>query len=385
MMPLTAFVSAVLWSSAGHSAGCSCSSMMPEMAALHVNHSEATREARAVQVSQTISSWPTSESIGDHPKEKRLRNIRQLTFGGQNAEAYWNIDGTKIVWQTRQPEYPDEQVYVMNSDGSDKKLVSTGKGRCTCAYFTPNGEWIYFSSTHTKNEGAQVKLDMSKGYLWMVNPQFSMYRRNVKTGELQQLLDKNEYIAETTVDPKGRYITFTGAWEGDLEIYRADLQAKNIKRLTDDFGYDGGPFVSWDGEWIVYRRAGLETAEQRADYSALLKEHLVRPGRLEVWIMDNMGNRKKQVTSMNAASFAPFLHPNNRQIIFSSNFGDKKGREFELWMIDRDGTNLERVTYTNDFDGFPMWSRDGKKVVWASNRNGKVRGETNIFVADWVE
>jgi TolB protein len=333
----------------------------------------------------TLLSQEAGQTVQPHAKEKRLRNIRQLTFGGQNAEAYFSADGKKIIYQTRQPEWPDEQIIMMNLDGSDKKLISTGKGRCTCSYFTPNQEWVYFSSTHEKNEGAQLPVDMSKGYVWMVNPQFSLYRRNVKTNALEPVLQRDGYVAETTIDPNGRYMTFTGAFEGDLDIYRADLDGKNIRKLTTEFGYDGGPFVSWDGKWIVYRRSTLADDAARKEYSDLLKQNLVRPSRLEVWIMDASGNQKRQVTTLGAASFAPFLHPNNRQIIFSSNFGDRKGREFELWMIDRDGKNLERVTYTSDFDGFPMWSRDGKKIVWASNRNGKVRGETNIFIADWVD
>lgn len=334
----------------------------------------------------------TSQPVASHPKERHLKNIRQLTFGGQNAEAYWNAQGTKIVYQTRQPEFPDEQIVVMNADGSNKKLVSTGKGRCTCSYFAPDGNWVYFSSTHDKNVGAQTPIDMSKGYVWMVNPQFSLFRVPYGGSRVpasatgpELVLNKDEYVAETTISPDGKTMFFTGAFDGDLEIYRSDVNGKNIRRLTNQLGYDGGPFVSWDGKWVVYRRADPKTEAERADYLNLLKQHLVRPSKLEIYVMDALGNQKSKVTSLGSASFAPFMHPAGKRIIFASNFGDKKGREFELWMIDRDGSNLERVTYTNDFDGFPMFSRDGKKVLWASNRNGKVRGETNIFVADWVE
>jgi Tol biopolymer transport system component len=323
--------------------------------------------------------------IGDHPKERHLRNVRQLTFGGQNAEAYWNMDGSQIVYQSRQPEYPDEQIFVMNADGSNKRLISTGLGRTTCGYFAPNGGKIYFSSTHEKDKGAQKPLDFSKGYVWMVNPNFSLYRSDPDGKNLEKLVDKNAYVAETTIAPNGRFLTFTSNFEGDLEIYRAGLDGRNIRRLTRNVGYDGGPFVSWDGKKIVYRRYDLKSPEEVADYKALLAEHLVRPGKLEIYMMNADGSGNRRVTDLGCGSFAPFLHPDGKRIIFTSNFGDKRGREFELWMIGSDGANLERVTYSAEFDGFPMFSRDGKKVVWASNRNGKVRGETNIFVADWVE
>ena len=323
--------------------------------------------------------------VGDLPQEKHLRNVRQLTFGGQNAEAYWNYDGTQLVFQTRQPEYPDEQIVTMNADGSNKRLVSTGKGRCTCGYFTPDGTKIYFSSTHEKDQGAQKALDFSKGYVWMVNPNMSLYRCQPNGLGLEKLIDKNTYVAETTIDPNGNYIVFTSDFQGDLEIYRANMDGTGIRRLTRNVGYDGGPFVSWDGKKIVYRRYDLKNQKEVDDYKSLLKEHLVRPSQLEIYMMDADGSHNRRITNLESASFAPFLHPDGKRIIFCSNLGDKKGREFELWMINTDGTGLERITYSPEFDGFPMFTRDGKRIVFASNRHGKVRGETNIFVADWVD
>jgi len=178
-------------------------------------------------------------------------------------------------------------------------------------------------------------------------------------------------------------MAWTSDFEGDLEIYRSDLDGKNVKRLTNAVGYDGGPFISWDSKKIVYRRDTLSTPEQISDYQALLKQHLIRPTKLEIWIMDADGSNKHQVTNLGCASFAPFLHPDGKRIVFSSNYGDPKGREFDIWMINVDGTGLERITHTPDFDGFPMFTRDGKKLIFASDRYGKEKGETNIFVADW--
>lgn len=317
--------------------------------------------------------------------EEHLRNIRQLTFGGQNAEAYWNLDGTKLIYQAKQPGYPDEQIFIMDADGSNKRLVSTGLGRCTCSYFLPDGSGIIYSSTHEKNPGPQPHVDMSKGYVWMVNPQLGLYRADLDGKNPRPLIVKRGYVAEATVSPDGKFIVFTGGFDGDLDIYRANLDGSDIQRLTTEYGYDGGPFVSWDGKKIVYRRAEIKSEQEREDYKALFKQHLVRPGKLEIWIMDADGKNKRQVTHLGAASFAPFLHPDGKRIIFSSNYGDPKGREFDLFIIGVDGKGLKRVTKTPDFDGFPMFTRDGKRLVWASNRNGKVPHETNIFVADWVD
>jgi Tol biopolymer transport system component len=271
----------------------------------------------------------------------------------------------------------------MNADGSNKKLISTGKGRCTCSYLTPNSKEIFFSSTHERNEGPQKKLDRSKGYVWMVNPDFALYKFNLSTKTLSNILKFTGYIAETTIDPNGKFMTWTSDKDGDLELYRSDLNGGNIIRLTNDVGYDGGPFVSWDGKKIVWRRDVIKSDADKVDYQSLLKEHMVRPSRLEVWIMDADGNNKKQVTKVGGASFAPFLHPDGKRIIFCSNFEDPKGREFDLFMINIDGTELEKITHTGDFDGFPMFSRDGKKLLFSSNRFGSTRGETNVFVADW--
>lgn len=330
-----------------------------------------------------FSGWPNNAPLAAPASEPRLSNIRQLTFGGQNAEAYWNLEGTKITFQTRQPMFPDEQIFTMNADGSDKKLVSTGLGRCTCSYFTPDDSKIYFSSTHEKQKGAQPPIDMSKGYVWMVNPAFALFRANADGTDVEKVLDLGTYIAETTIDPNGKYLTFTSDFEGDLEIYRANLDGSDVRRLTHSEGYDGGPFVSYDGKKILFRRDTIDSSEELADYKGLLGEHMVRPSRLEVWIMDADGSNQKQVTKLGAASFAPFLHPNGHTIIFCSNYGDPKGREFNLFTIETDGSNLQQVTFEPDFDGFPMFTRDGKRLLFASNRNGKVPQETNVFTADW--
>jgi len=344
------------------------------------------------QTAAPFKSWPASKSRPSDPREIHLKNIRQLTFGGQNAEAYWSPDGKWITFQTRQPQWPDEQIVVMRADGSGKTLMSTGLGRCTCSYFSADMKWLYFSSTHERNKGAQAPVDMSQGYVWRVNPDFALYRQrlgpkpNTKARmALQPVIKKNGYVAETTLSPKGDFMTFTGDFDGDIDIYRANVDGTGIRRLTDKKGYDGGPFVSWSGKAIVYRRGPFENAQDEQDYDALHAKNLVRPKRMDIWIMDAMGRHNRQVTNLSGASFAPFIAPDDQRIIFCSNYEDPKGREFDLYLVRKDGKNLSRVTWTPDFDGFPMFSKNGKKVVFASNRFGSVPHETNIFVADWVD
>jgi Tol biopolymer transport system component len=322
-----------------------------------------------------FQDWPKNRPAALDPKEARLKNALQLTFGGQNAEAYWSP----------QPGFPDEQIFTMDADGGNRRLISAGLGRTTCSYFSPDGQEVYFSSTHEKSPGAQPRPDMSQGYVWMVNPNLGLYKR-LADGRIVPILKRRGYVAETTIAPDGSFMTFTGGFEGDLEIYRASLDGSNIRRLTNEYGYDGGPFVSWDGRKIVYRRAPAFTRpEERAEYTRLWKQNMVRPGRMDIWIMDADGRNKRQVTRLPGASFAPFIHPDGRRIIFCSNFHDPKGREFDLFMVNIDGSGLRQITFTPDFDGFPMFTRDGRRLVWASNRQGSVRGETNVFAADWVD
>jgi Tol biopolymer transport system component len=235
---------------------------------------------------------------------------------------------------------------------------------------------------------------MSKGYVWAVNANYIMYRTLAKPilegsktppAFVPVVSHPGHYVAETTIAPNGKYMVWTSDFEGDLDIYRSDLDGGHVQKLTDQVGYDGGPFVSWDSKKIVYRRDDFKTESEIQDYKSLLTQHLIRPTRLEIWVMDADGSNKKQVTHLGCASFAPFMHPDGKRIIFSSNYGDPKGREFDLFMINVDGTNLERITFTKEFDGFPMFTKDGKRLVFASNRYNSKPRETNLFVADWKE
>jgi len=318
------------------------------------------------------------------PQEKHLRNVKQLTFGGENAEAYFSPDGQQLIFQSTREGHDCDQIYTMNIDGSDVKMVSTGDGRTTCSYFFPSGKRILYSSTHLGGKQCPPRPDFSQGYVWAVYDTFDIFTANPDGSDLKRLTTTPGYDAETTINRQGKLV-FTSKRDGDLDIYTMDADGKNVKRLTNELGYDGGPFWSYDGKQIVYRAYHPQTEKEKADYIALLKQNLIRPTVLEIWVMNADGSNKRQVSNLNKASFAPYFFPDGRRIIFASNVADPKGRDFDLYMINVDGTGMERITYNDTFDGFPMFSPDGKKLVFASNRHDAKPGETNIFIADWVE
>src|ERR1043165_964576 len=318
------------------------------------------------------------------PQEKHLRNVRQLTFGGENAEAYFSSDGKKLIFQSTREGRECDQIYTMNIDGSEVKLVSNGDGRTTCSYFFPGDKKILYSSTHLGGKQCPPRPDFSQGYVWAVYDTFDIFTANPDGSNLRQLTNTPGYDAETTINRQSKLV-FTSKRDGDLDIYTMDANGKNVRRLTNELGYDGGPFWSCDGKQIVYRAYHPQTEKEKADYTSLLRQNLIRPTVLDIWVMNADGSNKHQVTNLHTASFAPYFFPEGKRIIFSSNVADPKGRDFDLYTINVDGTGLERVTYNNTFDGFPMFSPDGKKLVFASNRNAAKPGETNIFIADWIE
>ncbi|MGQ0615259.1 MAG: TolB family protein [Planctomycetaceae bacterium] len=323
------------------------------------------------------------------PGERRLAGLRQLTFGGENAEAYWSFDFTRLIFQSTRPPFIADQIFTMRDDGSRQRLVSTGKGRTTCAYYLPGDERILYASTHGSGDAPPPPPDRSQGYVWPIFEAYEIYLADADGGNPVNLTRSPGYDAEATVSPQGDRIVFTSTRDGDLDLYSMKLDGSDVRRLTDRPGYDGGAFYSWDGKKIVWRAPAADDDVTQGDYAALLARGLVRPSRLEIWVMDADGTNKRQVTRSGKASFAPFWHPDNRRIIFSSNLGDPKGRNFDLYLISEDGTGLERVTFFeragDDFDGFPMFDRAGKRLVFCSNRGNARPNETNVFVAEWQE
>lgn len=327
------------------------------------------------------------QAIQPHPKEAHLRNIRQLTFGGENAEAYFSLDGKQIIFQSTRQLYKCDQIFTMNQDGSNVKLVSTGKGRTTCGYFAPDGKRVIYASTHLGSPDCPPPADRSEGYVWPIYRTFDIFSAKTDGTDMKRLTTADGYDAEGTISPNGKKIVFTSARDGDLEIYDMNIDGTEQRRLTNDLGYDGGAWHSQDSQWIVWRASRLKTPDEVSRYKDLFAKNLVMPAKLEIMVMRADGSEKRQLTSNGAANFAPYFHPNGRQIIFGSNVNNPNPRSpnFDLYLINRDGTGLQQITFDEGFDGFPMFTNDGKKLIWGSNRHGTNPENTNVFIADWVD
>ncbi len=314
-----------------------------------------------------------------------MRNVRQLTFGGQNAEAYFDATGDRLIFQSTRSPFACDQIFTMRSDGSDVRLVSTGKGRTTCGFFFPDGRRVLYASTHLADAACPPPPDRSAGYVWPIYPAYDIFSADLDGGHLTRLTETDGYDAEGAVSPDGRRIVFTSVRDGDLEMYAMDADGRNVRRLTEGVGYDGGAFYSWDGRFIVFRAARPVDAAEEAEYRALLRQGLVRPRRLEIFVMRPDGTGVAQLTRNGAANFAPFMHPDSRRVIFSSNLHDPTGRTFALYLINVDGSGLERVTWAESFASFPMFSRDGTKLVFCGSRNAQAQRDMNVFIADWSD
>lgn len=330
-------------------------------------------------------SPPDADGVLLFEGEVHLRNVRQLTFGGENAEAYWSADGKQLIFQSKRDGFGCDQIYVMNANGGDVRLVSTGEGATTCAYCFPDGERILYSSTHLGSPDCPPPPDHSKGYVWKLHSTFDVFTAKPDGSDLKQITDHPDYDAEATISPDGGIVIFTSLRDGDLDLYTMKADGTGVTRLTEELGYDGGAFFSRDGERIVWRASRPQTDEEKAEYLSLLEAHAIKPMNLEIFIANADGSDPVQVTNNGAANFAPYFFPDGKRILFSSNAGDPDGRNFDLWMVNDDGTGLEQVTFGPSFEGFPMFSPDGRYLVFASNRNNKEPRETNIFVAEWVD
>jgi len=332
-------------------------------------------------------------NIVHYPQEKHLKNIKQLTFGGDNAEAYWSFDGKMLVFQSNYKKWGLEcdQIFTMSSskplDSTEvPQLISTGLGRTTCSYFLPGDSTIVYSSTHLAGKECPPppkKEDYGNKYIWPISEGYDIFVADLKGNQLKQLTFDTGYDAEPTVSPKGDKIVFTSMRSGDLELYTMNIDGSDVKQVTHELGYDGGAFFSPDGTKLIFRSSRPKTKEEIAEYKGLLAEGLVQPTNMELYVCNVDGSDLRKITDLGSANWAPFFHPSGKKVIFSSNHIAK--RSFNLFMINLDGTGLEQITFDKVFDAFPMFSPDGKKLVFSSNRNNNGGRDTNLFVADWVD
>ena len=327
-------------------------------------------------------------------QERNLRNIQKLTFGGDNAEAYFSPDGKKLTLQVTNPTIGAhcDQIYLLdlnqkNISTKDLNLISTGTGRTTCSFFMPDGKHILYASTHEANKECppKPKPRTDGKYLWPVYAEFDIYEADLNGKITKKLTDSPGYDAEAVVSPDGKYIVFTSTRSGDLELWRMDIDGKNLKQLTFGLGYDGGAFFSHDSKKLVFRSSRPSTAAEIKEYKDLLAENLVAPTNMEIYTMNIDGSGLKQITNLGKANWSPYFHPSDKKILFSSNHHSTRGYDFQIYSIDLDGSNLTQITYESEFNAFPMFSHDGKKMVFSSNRQAGKAHETNVFIADWVE
>ena len=336
--------------------------------------------ASGAHAQTTIPPIPITADTG----ETHLRNIRQLTNGGENAEAYFSRDGKRLIFQSTRDGRTCDQQYVMRIDGSHVRRVSNGLGKTTCGYFMDGDRRILFASSHALEKACPPRPDPSKGYVWRLDP-FDLYTARPDGSGLRRLTRFGVYTAEGVVSPDGRRIVFTSLKDGDLDIYVMNVDGSGVQQLTNQLGYDGGAWWSPDGKRIVYRAYHPQTAAEITTYKDLLAQRLVRPNKMDLWIMNADGSGQRQITRLGAASFGPSWTADGQRIIFSSNHHtNPRLGNFDLFLINPDGSGLEQVTTAATFDGFPMFSPNGKKLVWASNRHAANPHETNVFIADWA-
>jgi Tol biopolymer transport system component len=316
--------------------------------------------------------------------ETHFKNIKQLSFGGENAEAYFSYNADELIFQSKRDDLECDAIFKMNVDGSNVTMLSSGKGVTTCSFISPDYKSIIYASTHLGSDKCPPKPDMSRGYVWALYKDYDIFKAGPDGSNLTRLTDTPGYDAEGVYSPKGDKIMFTSVRTGDLELFLMNPDGSGVEQLTDIPGYDGGAFFSLDGEWICWR-ASRPQGEELADYTSLLKNGLIRPSKLEIYVMNLKDRKHIQLTFNGAANFGPYFHPSGEKVIFVSNMDDPQKRNFEMYMVDVKTKDIERLTYNPTFDGFPMFSHDGKKLVFASNRNNSRPHETNIFIADWVE
>jgi Peptidase family M28/PA domain/PDZ domain/WD40-like Beta Propeller Repeat len=322
------------------------------------------------------------------PDETHLADLQQLTFGGENAEAYWSPDGTQLIFQARAADAGCDRIYRMSVLDPTRTPVpvSAGTGVTTCSFFLPGMHEVIYSSTHLTGPACPPRPDHSQGYVWALHQGYDIFRARVDGTNVRRLTDSPGYDAEATVCPVDGSIIFTSVRDGDLDLYHMDADGKHVRRLTHELGYDGGAFFDRDCSHIVWRASRPSVGPERDEYLRMLGQGLVRPTKLELWVAEVDGSDAKQITYLNAASFGPSFFPDHQRIIFSSNAGDPRGREFDLWAVDTNGTNLERLTTAPGFDGFPMFTADGTHLAFSSNRaTAPGRHDTNVFVARWEE
>ncbi|MEQ8909229.1 MAG: hypothetical protein RIC95_08555 [Vicingaceae bacterium] len=357
---------------------------------------QSKQKAEKQEAKEIVKDSSTAESAEKQlikAGEAHFKSLTQLTDGGDNAEAYWSFDDSKLVFQANTPDWGLEcdQIYYFDwqKDNLMKEvpqMVSTGKGRTTCSYFMPGDSTIVYASTHLADSACPPVPEKNDGkYVWPIYESFDIFVTDLEGNIVAQLTDEPGYDAEATVSPKGDKIVFTSMRTGDLELFTCDIDGSNVKQITDELGYDGGAFFSPDGSQLIFRSSRPKSEAEIKEYKGLLAEGLVQPTNMELYICNADGSELRQLTDLGNANWCPFFHPSGEKVIFASNYASKRGFPFNLYMINTDGSGLKQITHDDTFDAFPVFSNDGKHLVFSSNRNNGGTRETNLFVAEWQD
>lgn len=355
------------------------------------NSTKQNQSGQPVSGEQNPANAANSNSNVHYEQEVNLKKVKQLTFGGDNAEAYFSFDNKYLVFQATNSKWNAscDQIFYMPVGGYkvvQPPLLSTGKGRTTCSYFLPDGKSIIYASTHLANETCpEVPRVVNGKYVWGIFPDFDIFQADLNGKIIKQLTNSPGYDAEATVSPDGKKIVFTSTRSGDLELYTMDIDGSNVVQVTHETGYDGGAFFSPDSKKLVFRASRPKTEEDKKIYKELLSQGLVQPTAMELFTCNVDGTDLKQVTSLGGANWGPYFHPSGKRILFCSNHHSKDGRQFNIFSVKTDGSDVKQITFDSVFDAFPMFSHDGKKLVFSSNRNNGGTRDTNVFIADWVE
>lgn len=352
-------------------------------------------------VSMTVGCGGTAApETGDYqdtlrlPEETHFKNIQQLTFGGDNAEGYFSYDGKKIVFQRTAPAdgIHCDQIFVGDVPELGKpfeyKMVSTGKGRTTCAFFTKDNQHVIYASTHLASDDCPPVVDREKygnRYIWPLYAGYDIFMADLNGNIVKQLTNAEGYDAEATLSPDGKLMVYTSVKNGDLDLYVMNIETGEEQQVTTELGYDGGAWFSPDGTKLLWRASRPSTPEEIKEYKELLAEGLVAPTNMEVFVSDMDGKNQRKVTSLGKANWAPNFMPDSERIIFASNHEYERGFPFNIYTMNGDGSNLQKVSRDKGFDAFPMFSYDGKKIAFSSNRNNGGTRDTNLFIADWEE
>jgi Tol biopolymer transport system component len=331
-----------------------------------------------------------------YPTEKHFRNVRQLTYGGDNAEGYFGFDNKHITFQRTAPKdglmcdqifYGDVSTMCDTVGGFCFHPVSTGKGRTTCAFLMPDGRHLLYATTHLSGGDTCPKAPDRKEikkYVWPIYSTYDIVIADLKGRVTRPLTKTKGYDAEATISPDGKKIIFTSMRNGDLDLYTMNLDGSGVKQITHHLGYDGGAWFSPDSKKIVWRASRPKTAEEIKEYKELLAWDLVMPTQMEVFVANADGSDARQVTKLGKANWAPNFTPDGRKIIFASDYEYERGFPFNLYLINPDGSGLEKISHDGGFDAFPAFSPDGKKFIFSSNRNNGGTHATNLFICDWI-